>query len=64
MLTILSGLKKFAETSSSDSLDEFSQGSTGVFDAFNASPIISGEGQTQTQFFVDGNHSKVRKHTD
>ncbi|XP_021961256.1 spondin-2 [Folsomia candida] len=51
------GLKKFAETSSSDSLDEMD--STGVFDAFNAPPIASGEGQTQSQFFLDGNHSQV-----
>lgn len=53
------GLKKFVETSSADELDEASQGADGVFDAFNGAPITAGVGQTETQFFVDGNHTLV-----
>lgn len=53
------GLKKFVETSSADELDESSQGADGVFDAFNGAPITAGVGQTETQFFVDGNHTLV-----
>ncbi|CAL8077806.1 unnamed protein product [Orchesella dallaii] len=53
------GLKRFAETSSSDVLDETAQGSTGVLDAFNGAPITAGVGLSETQFFVDGNHTMV-----
>lgn len=53
------GLKKFVETSSADELDESSQGNDGVLDAFNALPIPAGVGETETQFFVDGNHTMV-----
>lgn len=53
------GLKKFAETSSADVLDEASQGNDGVLDAFNGAPIGTGVGQSETEFFVDGNHTLV-----
>ena len=59
------GLKKCAEAGNSDIIDTFSQGTTGSFgtplilDAFTAPPILEGVGQTEAQFFADGNHSKV-----
>ncbi|CAG7830857.1 unnamed protein product [Allacma fusca] len=53
------GLKKFAETGLSDLLDEYSQGASGVLDAFNAPAIGQGVGETETQFFLDSNHSRV-----
>lgn len=53
------GLKKFAESGNSAIIDTFSQGTTGVCDAFTARPILKGVGRTETQFFADGNHSKV-----
>lgn len=56
------GLKKFVETSSADELDESSQGADGIFDAFNGAPIPAGVGQTETQFFLDGNHTLVMNH--
>lgn len=56
------GLKKFVETSSADELDESSQGADGIFDAFNGAPIPAGVGQTETQFFLDGNHTMVMHH--
>lgn len=49
----------FAENGRSDSLDTQSQGEGGIYDEFNAPPILSGEGRTETEFFVDGNHSRV-----
>jgi len=55
------GLKKFAETGNSDIIDTFAQGRTGVCDAFTAAPILEGVGQAETQFFADGNHSKVSR---
>lgn len=54
------GLKIFAEDGASDALDAQSQGEGGVYDEFNAPPITSGEGRTEAEFFVDGNHSRVR----
>jgi hypothetical protein len=53
------GLKMFAEDGRSDTLDSQSQGEGGVYDEFNAPPIFSGEGKTEAEFFVDGNHSRV-----
>lgn len=53
------GLKVFAEDGRSDALDAQSQGEGGVYDEFNAPPITSGEGRTEAEFFVDGNHSRV-----
>ena len=55
------GLKLFAENGRSDYLDTQSQGEGGIYDEFNAPPITSGEGKTEAEFFVDGNHSRVRK---
>lgn len=52
-------LKSFAETGKSDDLDEQSQGANGVFDEFSAPAIPSSTGRTETEFFVDGNHSRV-----
>lgn len=57
--TASEGLKQFAELSHTDRLDTQSQGVGGVFDEFIAPPITQGVGETRTQFFVDGNHSKV-----
>ncbi len=54
------GLKLFAENGRSDYLDTQSQGEGGIYDEFNAPPITSGEGKTEAEFFVDGNHSRVR----
>jgi hypothetical protein len=62
------GFKKFVETGNSDIIDTFSQGTTGAYgtplilDAFTAPPILEGVGQTEAQFFADGNHSKVMSH--
>jgi len=53
------GLKIFAESGRSDALDAQSQGEGGVYDEFNAPPITAGEGRTEAEFFVDGNHSRV-----
>nr|CAH0098285.1 unnamed protein product [Daphnia galeata] len=53
------GLKLFAENGRSDYLDTQSQGEGGIYDEFNAPPITSGEGKTEAEFFVDGNHSRV-----
>ncbi|XP_057380781.1 spondin-1-like [Daphnia carinata] len=53
------GLKLFAEDGRSDYLDTQSQGEGGIYDEFNAPAILSGEGKTETEFFVDGNHSRV-----
>lgn len=53
------GLKVFAESGRSDTLDAQSQGEGGVYDEFNAPPITQGEGRSEAEFFVDGNHSRV-----
>lgn len=53
------GLKLFSETGQTDSLEAQSQGAGGVYDEFSAPPISSGVGSSRTQFFVDGNHTKV-----
>lgn len=53
------GVKAFAETGRSDMLEEQSQGEGGIYDEFNAPPILSGVGRTEAEFFVDGNHSRV-----
>lgn len=53
------GLKAFAETGRTDALEEQSQGEDGVLDEFTASAIPTGSGRTETELFVDGNHSKV-----
>ncbi|KAF4531451.1 hypothetical protein B566_EDAN004222, partial [Ephemera danica] len=51
------GLKVFAETGRSESLD--SAAADSVLDQFQAPPITAGEGHVETSFFVDGNHSQV-----
>lgn len=53
------GVKEFAETARSDTLEAQSQGEGGVYDEFNAPPIATGSGRTEAEFFVDGNHSRV-----
>ncbi|KAK6638871.1 hypothetical protein RUM43_007141 [Polyplax serrata] len=53
------GLKAFAETGRTDILEEQSQGDDGIYDEFTASAIPTGAGRTETEFFVDGNHSRV-----
>lgn len=55
---VTKGVRLFAESGTSDVLNEFSQGGGEVFDEFNATPIPS-IGETETEFFVDGNHSRV-----
>ena len=57
--TASDGLKVFAESGRSDTLDAQSQGEGGVYDEFNAPPITLGEGRSEAEFFVDGNHSRV-----
>lgn len=52
-------VKSFAETGKTEALDEQSQGGDGIFDEFSAPAITSGSGRTETEFFVDGNHSHV-----
>ncbi|KAK4321462.1 hypothetical protein Pmani_007722, partial [Petrolisthes manimaculis] len=54
------GLKRFAEKGETEGLETSSQGGGGgVLDDFSAPPIPKGVGVTKTQFFVDGNHSRV-----
>lgn len=53
------GLKNFAEQGDTNLLDQESQGEGGIFDEFNAPPITEGTGQTEAEFFIDGNHSMV-----
>lgn len=53
------GLKLFCETGQTDDLEAQSQGEGGVFDEFSAPAIPSGVGSSRTEFFVDGNHTKV-----
>lgn len=50
-------VKQFVETSRGDLLTETRQSS--VFDEFVLPPINSGAGRSESQFFVDGNHSRV-----
>lgn len=53
------GLKLFCETGQTDGLEAQSQGAGGVYDEFGAPAISSGVGSSRTEFFVDGNHTKV-----
>ena len=53
------GLKLFCETGQTDDLEGQSQVAGGVYDGFSAPAISSGVGSSRTQFFVDGNHTKV-----
>ncbi|XP_066996065.1 spondin-2 [Anabrus simplex] len=53
------GLQTFAESGKSDGLEALSQAEAGVFDEFGAPPIATGQGQTEAEFFTDGNHTKV-----
>ncbi|XP_014240679.1 spondin-1-like [Cimex lectularius] len=50
-------VKNFAETGKWELAD--GQGTQGVLDHFTAPPVTTGQGRTETQFFLDGNHSKV-----
>lgn len=54
------GIRIFSETGASDVLDELSQGEGGVYDEFIAPAIPKGVGRAEAEFFVDGNHSRVR----
>ncbi|KDR15955.1 Spondin-2 [Zootermopsis nevadensis] len=58
-VTASDGLKTFCETGQSDGLEAQSQGEGGVFDEFNGPAISTGQGNSRTEFFVDGNHTKV-----
>lgn len=42
-----------------DILEEQSQGEDGVYDEFTAPAISTGAGRTESEFFVDGNHSRI-----
>ena len=53
------GLKLFCETGQTDGLEGQSQGAGGVYDEFSAPAVSSGVGSSRTEFFVDGNHTKV-----
>ncbi|KAF2366474.1 Spondin N-terminal [Trinorchestia longiramus] len=53
------GLKVFTEQGDTNLLDQESQGEGGIFDEFNAPPITEGRGQSEAEFFIDGNHSMV-----
>ena len=53
------GLKLFCESGQSDGLEAQRQGEGGVYDEFNAPAISSGVGTSRTEFFMDGNHTKV-----
>ncbi|KAJ4451409.1 hypothetical protein ANN_02871, partial [Periplaneta americana] len=53
------GLKLFCETGQSDGLEAQSQGGGGVLDEFNGPAITMGKGSSETEFFVDGNHTRV-----
>jgi hypothetical protein len=57
--TASDGFKLFCETGQSDGLEAQSQGEGGVYDEFNGPAISSGVGSSRTEFFVDGNHTKV-----
>uniref|UniRef100_A0A1B6CB16 Spondin domain-containing protein n=1 Tax=Clastoptera arizonana TaxID=38151 RepID=A0A1B6CB16_9HEMI len=52
-------VKAMAETGHSDLLEAQNQGEGGILDVFNAPPISTGSGRTETEFFVDGNHTTV-----
>ena len=54
-------MKMFSETGQTDGLEEQSQGEGGVFDEFNGPSIPAGQGRSDTEFFMDGNHTKVSK---
>uniref|UniRef100_A0A6A7G5X0 Spondin-2-like n=1 Tax=Hirondellea gigas TaxID=1518452 RepID=A0A6A7G5X0_9CRUS len=56
---VSAGLKMFAEQGDTNLLDQESQGEGGIFDEFNAPPIKEGTGQSEAEFFIDGNHSRV-----
>lgn len=53
------GVKVFAESGRTEALEAQSQGEDGVYDEFSAAAIPSGVGRAETEFFVDGNHSRV-----
>ena len=57
--TASDGLKLFCETGQTDGLEVQSQGAGGVYDEFSAPGISSGVGSSRTEFFADGNHTKV-----
>lgn len=53
------GMKLFAEEGNDQIINENAQKSSAVYDMFSAPAIGRGGGRTETQFFVDGNHSLV-----
>ncbi|PSN57795.1 hypothetical protein C0J52_04358 [Blattella germanica] len=52
-------MKMFTETGDTDGLEEQSQGEGGIFDEFNGPSIPKGQGHSETEFFMDGNHTRV-----
>ncbi|XP_073996424.1 spondin-2-like [Rhodnius prolixus] len=50
-------VKTFAETGRWEVTE--GQGSPGLLDQFTGPPVPSGQGRTEAQFFLDGNHSMV-----
>lgn len=53
------GVRMFAKTGRSDKLDD-GGGDEIILDTFTAPNAPTGAARSQAQFFVDGNHSKVR----
>ncbi|KAK9509472.1 hypothetical protein O3M35_006782 [Rhynocoris fuscipes] len=54
---VTSQVKTFAETGRWEVTE--GQGSPGLLDQFTGPPVPSGQGRTEAQFFLDGNHSLV-----
>lgn len=52
-------VKTFAESGRSDGFDKYGQGNDGVLDVFSAPAIPQGVGESESEFFVDGNHSRI-----
>lgn len=52
-------IKTFAETGRSDLIEQNAQLKEGVLDTFITPPISQGVGDTHSQVFVDGNHSRI-----
>lgn len=54
------GVRMFAKTGRSDKLDDGGGDEETVLDTFVAPGVATGAARTQAQFFVDGNHSRVK----
>ncbi len=55
-----SGFKEFVQDGRTELLEKReSQGFNGIFDTFTGIPVTTGEGNTETDFFLNQNHTKV-----